>query len=166
MTSSICESGGERPEGTDTETADSSLNIEMELPNGYTLNVVAGRGRYFYQDGIDADFLPLRFIGRADISDYDHNSQEFRISSPTDGKFSWVAGVYLDKQEQEIDRLVAIDGTFGIPHIMPAIVGLDTFLAYSPAQVAGVNATTPVPGTPYTLQSLYDATGCAVGAPS
>ena len=166
MTSSICESGGERPEGTDTETADSSLNIEMELPNGYTLNVVAGRGRYTYQDGIDADFLPLRFIGRSDISDYDHNSQEFRISSPTDGKFSWVAGVYLDKQEQEIDRLVAIDGTFGIPHIMPAIVGLDTFLAYSPAQVAGVNATTPVPGTPYTLQSLYDATGCAAGAPS
>jgi outer membrane receptor protein involved in Fe transport len=49
---------------------------------------------------------------------------------------------------------------------MPAIVGLDTFLAYSPAQVAGVNATTPVPGTPFTLQSLYDATGCAVGAPT
>jgi len=164
MTSSICENGGERPEGTDTDTADSSINLDMELPNGYTLNVVAGRGRYSYQDGIDADFLPLRFIGRSDISDYDHNSQEFRISSPTDGKFSWVGGVYLDKQEQEIDRLVVVDGTFGIPQIMPAIIGLDTFLAFSPAQVAGVNATTPVPGTPYTLQSLYDATGCAVGA--
>ena len=166
MSSAICESGGERPEGTDTDTADTSIDIEMELPNGYTLTAVAGLGRYSYQDGIDADFLPLRFIGRSDISDYDHNSQELRIASPTEGKFSWIAGVYLDKQEQEIDRLVTVDGTFGIPHIMPAIVGLDTFLAYSPAQVAGVNATTPVPGTPFTLQSLYDATGCAVGAPT
>ena len=147
MSSAICESGGERPEGTDTETADSSLNIEMELPNGYTLNVVAGRGRYFYQDGIDADFLPLQFIGRSDISDYDHNSQEFRISSPTDGKFSWVAGVYLDKQEQEIDRLVAVDGTFGLPaSLMRSFCWLDpTFLAYSPAQLAG-DKLTPVPG--------------------
>ncbi|MDB9734670.1 TonB-dependent receptor [Porticoccaceae bacterium] len=166
MSSAICESGGERPEATDTETSDTSVNIEMELPNGYTLTAVAGRGSYFYQDGIDADFLPLRFIGRSDISDYSHNSQELRIASPSENKFSWVAGVYLDKQKQEIDRLVTIDGTFGIPHIMPAIVGLDTFLAYSPAQVAGVNATTPVPGTPFTLQSLYDATGCAVGAPT
>jgi outer membrane receptor protein involved in Fe transport len=164
MSSAICESGGERPEGTDTDTADTSIDIEMELPNCYTLTAVAGLGRYSYQDGIDADFLPLRFIGRSDISDYDHNSQELRIASPTEGKFSWIAGVYLDKQEQEIDRLVTVDGTFGIPQIMPAIVGLDTFLAYSPAQVAGVNATTPVPGTPFTLQSLYDATGCAVGA--
>ena len=159
MSSAICESGGERPEGTDTETADSSLNIEMELPNGYTLNVVAGRGRYFYQDGIDADFLPLQFIGRSDISNYDHNSQEFRISSPTDGKFSWVGGVYLDKQEQEIDRLVAVDGTFGLPaSLMSAFVGLPTFLAYSPAQLAGINNS--VMATPdFTLQGLYDATG-------
>ena len=47
----------------------------------------------------------------------------------------------------------------------PAL-GLPSFLAFSPAQVAGVNATTPVPGTPFTLQGLYDATGCAAGAPS
>ena len=106
---------------------------------------------YYNQDCFDADFLPLRFIGRSDISDYDHNSQELRIASPTEGKFSWIAGVYLDKQEQEIDRLVTVDGTFGIPQIMPAIVGLDTFLAYSPAQVAVVNATSPVPGSPFTL---------------
>ena len=39
-------------------------------------------------------------------------------------------------------------------------------MALSPAQVGGINATTPVPGTPFTLQSLYDATGCSVGAPT
>ena len=174
MSSAICAAGGERPEGTDTTTSDTSLSFEMELDNGYTLSAVAGRGGYEFQDGLDADWLPLEFIGRSDIQEYDHTSQEFRIASPTDGRFSWVGGVYLDQQEQEIDRAVVIDGTFGLPAIVMKTIlgggnpafGLDTFLALSPAQVGGINATTPVPGTPFTLQSLYDATGCAVGAPS
>ena len=174
MSSAICDAGGERPEGTDTATSDTSLSFEMELDNGYTLTAVAGRGRYEYQDGLDADWLPLEFIGRSDISEYDHTSQEFRLTSPTDGRFSWVGGVYLDQQVQEIDRTVVIDGTFGLPEMVmktilgggnPAL-GLDTILALNPAQVGGINATTPVPGTGLTLQGLYDATGCAVGAAS
>jgi outer membrane receptor protein involved in Fe transport len=174
MSSAYCVAGGERPEGTDTATADTSLSFEMELDNGYTLTAVAGRGRYEYQDGLDADWLPLEFIGRSDISEYDHTSQEFRLTSPTDGRFSWVGGVYLDQQDQEIDRTVVIDGTFGLPEMLmktilgggnPAL-GLDTILALNPAQVGGINATTPVPGTGLTLQGLYDATGCAVGAAS
>ena len=174
MSSAVCAAGGERPEGTDTTTSDTSLSFEMELDNGYTISAVAGRGGYKFQDGLDADWLPLEFIGRADIQEYDHTSQEFRIASPTDGRFSWVGGVYLDQQEQEIDRAVVIDGTFGLPAIVMKTIlgggnpafGLDTFLALSPAQVGGINATTPVPGTPFTLQSLYDATGCSVGAPT
>ena len=174
MSSAICDAGGERPEGTDTATSDTSLSFEMELDNGYTLTAIAGRGRYEYQDGLDADWLPLEFIGRSDISEYDHTSQEFRLTSPTDGRFSWVGGVYLDQQDQEIDRTVVIDGTFGLPEMVmktilgggnPAL-GLDTILALNPAQVGGINATTPVPGTGLTLQGLYDATGCAVGAAS
>ena len=103
MSSAVCDAGGERPEGTDTTTTDTSLKFEMELPSGHTLTAVAGLNEYQYQDGLDADWLPLSFIGRADISDYDHDSQELRITSPTDGRFSWVGGVYLDKQVQEID---------------------------------------------------------------
>ena len=175
MSSAVCAAGGERPEGTDTTTADTSLSFEMELDNGYTLSAVAGKGGYKYQDGLDADWLPLEFIGRADISEYDHKSQEFRIASPTDGRFSWVGGVYLDKQEQEIDRLVDVDGTFGLPAIVMKTIlgggnpafGLDTFLALSPAQVAGINATTYVP-TPFgslNLDELAAATGCAAPAP-
>ena len=150
MSSAVCAAGGERPEGTDTTTSDTSLSFEMELDNGYTLSAVAGRGGYEFQDGLDADWLPLEFIGRSDIQEYDHTSQELRIASPTDGRFSWVGGVYLDQQEQEIDRAVVIDGTFGLPAIVmktilgggnPAL-GLDTFLALSPAQVGGINATT------------------------
>ena len=175
MSSAVCAAGGERPEGTDTTTSDSSLSFEMELDNGYTLSAVAGKGDYQYQDGLEADWLPLEFIGVSNISEYDHTSQEFRIASPTDGRFSWVGGVYLDRSVQEIDRTAIVDGTFGLPAIIMKTIlgggnpafGLDTFLAFSPAQIAGVNATTFV-DTPFgslSLDQLAAATGCAAPAP-
>jgi len=172
--SAVCDAGGERPEGTDTTSSDTSLNFEMEMDNGYTLNATIGRGRYDYQDGLDADWLPLRFIGQSTFSEYDMNSQEIRLSSPTDGKFSWVGGVYLAKSTQEQWTLTSVDGTFGLPEMLMRTIlgggnpafGLPSFLAFNPTQVAGINATTPVPGTGLTLQGLYDATGCAAGAPS
>ncbi len=149
-TSSYCDAGMERPEGTDSTSSDTSLNFEMELNNGYTLNATVGRGRYNYQDGLDADWLPLRFIGQSTFADYDHNSQEFRISSPTDGRFSWVGGVYLSKSVQEQWTLTSVDGTFGLPaSTMIAIIGAPTFLSYSPAEVAEVNQAYGLTGTPY-----------------
>ena len=157
MSSAVCAAGGERPEGTDTTTSDSSLSFEMELDNGYTLTAVAGKGDYQYQDGLEADWLPLEFIGVSNISEYDHTSQEFRITSPADERFSWVGGVYLDQSVQEIDRAAIVDGTFGLPAmVMKTILGggnpdfgLDTFLAYSPAEIAQVNALYGLTGTPY-----------------
>ena len=135
----VCANGGEMPEGTMTTTDDTSLNIDIDMANGYTFTSVTGLNKYEYEDGIDADFLPLRFIGRSDISSYEHTSQEFRIASPSENKFSYVAGYYYDEQEQIIDRLVAVDGTFGIPSTMPYILGvpgLDTFLFFPPATAA------------------------------
>ena len=61
----------ERDEGTDTQNEEWSLNIEHEFGNGLTLNYVYGDSYYKFEDGIDADFLPVRFIGRADDSEFD-----------------------------------------------------------------------------------------------
>jgi outer membrane receptor protein involved in Fe transport len=157
--SAECAAGLDKPKGTLTSNANTSLSFEMVLDNGYTLNANAGRTRYDYQDGLDADWLPLRFIGQATFGGFDANSQEFRISSPTDGKFSWVGGVYLNKSTQTQDQLTSFDGTFGVPGIVSAILGVDSLLSYNPTQVAGLNATLLAPGTPYTLDQLYAATG-------
>ena len=135
----------EKPEGTDTNTEDTALKIDIELSNGYTLTSVTGRNAYEYEDGIDADYLPVSFIGRSDISDYDQTSQEFRIASPTDQDFSFVAGAYWANSEQDIDRIVGIDGTLGqSAGLMKFITGqgnpangTSSFLAFSKAQIAG-----------------------------
>jgi outer membrane receptor protein involved in Fe transport len=145
--SSTCADGTEKPEGTDTSTADTSLNVEIDLGNGFTFTSVTGINSYEYEDGIDADFLPLHFAGRSDISEYDQKSQEFRIASPTDQKFSFVTGAYITSSEQEIDRLIAIDGTLGLPALnMMAITGLgnpaegtSSGLAFSRTDLAGAS---------------------------
>ena len=137
--SAVCDAGGEKPEGTFTETEDTSLNIDIELANGYTFTSVTGQAKYNYEDGIDADGMGIEFVGRSDISDYEQNSQEFRIASPTDGKFSFIAGAYWEEQTQKIDRVVAANGSLGFPAALTAIAGAPTILAFSPTQVAGIN---------------------------
>jgi outer membrane receptor protein involved in Fe transport len=119
----------EKPEGTDTQTAATSLSVEWELGNGYTVTSVTGMTGYEYEDGIDADFLPVSFIGRSDISEYDQFSQEIRIASPTDTSFSWIAGGQMQSAEQQIDRTVIFDGTVGAPGLLAALTGCRTFLA-------------------------------------
>ena len=129
MSSSVCANGGERPEGTDTSTEDTALVIEMETDSGFTFTSVTGRNTYDYQDGMDADWMPVQFIGRSDISSYEQTSQEFRIASPTDQRFSWVGGVYWSEAEQEIDRVVQVDGTLGNRDATQFITGYGAELA-------------------------------------
>ena len=104
---------GLNPEGTNTQTSDTSVNISVDFGDGYTFKSVTGRAEYEYVDGIDADFAPIVLVSRDDWSTYDQTSQEFQISSPVDQDFSWIAGAYWDSQEQDIERLIDLDGTIG-----------------------------------------------------
>lgn len=144
---SNCSEENEKPEGTNTSTDDTSLNIDIDLDGGYTFTSVTGLSGYGYEDGIDADFMPLHFAGRSDISSYEQKSQEFRISSPKDNKFSFVTGAYYTTSEQEIDRLVAIDGTIGDPAAVLEITqAAPTGLAFTPEQAASIGLTPGVDG--------------------
>ena len=129
----------EKPEGTDTETTDFSLNVDVDFGDGYTFTSVTGRSEYEYEDGIDADFLPIQFVGRSDISEYEQTSQEFRISSDPSKKFSFIGGVYWEEQTQEIDRTVIFDGTLGLaPPVVTSLVGAPSLLALPPGAIPGV----------------------------
>ena len=138
--------GPERVSGTDTENQEFSLNIEHEFANGMTLSLVTGFSEYEYKDGIEADFLPVDFIGRSDDSEFEQFSQEIRLASDLDGRFSWVIGANYIDSSQDISRAVAVDGTFGQPAGTALLTGgLPTILAYSPAQLAGVAAAFGLP---------------------
>jgi iron complex outermembrane receptor protein len=137
--------GPERLASTDTENHEFSLNIEHEFGNGLTLTSVTGYSKYEYVDGMDADFLPIEFIGRSDDSEFDQFSQEIRLASDLDSRFSWIVGGNYIESTQEIDRMVVSDGTFGVPGVVQAITGVPTIWAYSPLQLAGIEGAFGLP---------------------
>ena len=80
-----------------------------------TLSMITGFSEYEFEDGIEADFLPVDFIGRSDDQEFDQFFQEVRLASSQDGPFSWVVGANFLESTQEIERGVMSDGTFGAP---------------------------------------------------
>ena len=139
---------GEKPEGTDTDNNSTSLNIDVDFGDGYTFTSVTGYEEYEYEDGLDADFLPIQFIGRSDISEYDQTSQEFRIASDPGNKFSFITGAYWEEQTQAIDRLVTFDGQLGLPGpVMAAVTGAPTFLIVPPSVTGAL-------GLPFNLNGV------------
>ena len=150
-------SGEERKEGTDTQNEELSVNFEYQLDNGMTFTSVTGLSHYEYEDGIDADFLPVEFIGRSDDSKYDQFQQEIRLASDPAKRFSWVVGANYIDSSQEIDRLVNVRGSLGQPGIMGLITGINC----GPGQVAAAAAvgqpcnTTDALGRPFAATPTF-----------
>ena len=112
----------ERDEGTITDNEEFSINVQHEFDSGVTMNYVFGDSYYGYEDGIDADFLPVEFIGRSDDSTYNQESHELRFAGSFGDDFDWIAGANYVNSTQKIARSVVVDGTLGQPGIMSAIL--------------------------------------------
>ena len=139
----------ERLEGTQTENEEWSLNINHEFDNGMSVTWTSGYSEYNFEDGLDADWGPLRFIGRSDDQEFDQQSHELRLAGGED-KLFWTVGFNYLESTQYINRLTVLDGTFGAPGTVAGIFGLPSALAYSPAQLnnllgPGVGINTPIP---------------------
>ena len=74
--------------------------MNWEVGNG-TLTSVTGWAGYEYFDDVDVDWLPLQFIDRSDIHDFEQISQEFAgpqtsgivfttRSAPTTMRTNWI----------------------------------------------------------------------------
>lgn len=69
-------------------------SLNFESTTGYTTYDVAG--------AVDGDFSPFPVVTNIPGEDYKQISQEIRLLSPTDGKLSWVAGLYYEDNEYEM----------------------------------------------------------------
>jgi len=143
----------ERDEGTQTDNEEFSINVQHEFDNGVTMNYVFGDSYYGYEDGIDADFLPVEFIGRADDSTYNQESHELRFAGSFNDNFDWIAGANYVDSTQKIARSVVVDGTLGQPGIMAAILSS----SYSANQTAA--------GLLYQVDPTYVNLDMSSGAP-
>ena len=146
---------GNNPQGTVTNTQDTSLNISLDMENDMNLSVVIGHSAYDYVDGLDADYGPLVLVSRDDWSEYDKDSVELRLSSDQSQSVRWTVGAYWDSQMQDIDREVHIDGNLGgvgTTLFQLGVLPTPSIMALSPAQAAGAGLVNVLP-FPVTLSN-------------
>lgn len=166
----------ERDAGTNTKNEELSISIEHEFDNGITMNYIYGDSFYGYKDGIDADFLPVRFIGRNDDSTFNQESHELRFNGSIGDNVDWIGGFNFVDSEQKIDRSVVIDGTLGYPGAVNAVMSgaltpsLGCLLtSIDPTFTGGdlaVGNCGVVPGTPsFLAMNPLDIMGAATGVP-
>lgn len=71
--------------------------------NGFTLTSITGFVDYNTDEILDVDYVGLEILDRTNqTEDYTQWSQEFRIASPGDDKFNYVAGVFFQSGEVDV----------------------------------------------------------------
>ncbi len=155
--------------GTDTNTADTAINISYEMDNGMSLKATIGSAKFDFVDGIDADFGPLQLVSRDDWQNYEQQSVEIRLDSAPDSDISWTVGAYWDSQDQEIDRLIDIDasvgGVAGILNDM-GVVPWRTLFTIPPSSLSAFGVVNPFPFTIGTSTGLsWPGTAATGGVP-
>jgi len=112
---------GQKPENSDDEIENLSLNLTWEIGGG-TLTSVTGFSTYEYFDDVDVDWLPLQFLDRSDIHDFEQFSQEIRWSADVGDRFSYTLGGYIDQNEFDMQGQVVLDTNFD--GLFPAFLAL------------------------------------------
>jgi len=116
-------------EGTELESWGAVLSLDWSFED-FTLTSVTAYSAYESTTGLDGDFGPLDFISAGSKQDFDQVSQEFRLSTTSDGPIDWTIGAYFEQQTLEFDGTVGIDSSFGQPGIVSAVSGYSNLFSY------------------------------------
>ena len=112
---------GLKPDSSEDELENLSLTMTWEVGNG-TLTSVTGFAAYEYFDDVDVDWLPLQFIDRSDIHDFEQFSQEIRWTADIGDRLTYTLGGYIDQNELDAQGQVMIDTNFD--GLFPAFLAL------------------------------------------
>ncbi len=99
-------------------TQEGLIQVDHTLQNDSTLTAILGHSAYDYDRFLDADFNPLPVLRFDDTEDFEQTSFELRLTSNTDGRVEYIAGLYYQDNEMVVDGLtqfnvVAIDALLG-----------------------------------------------------
>jgi len=122
------------------------VDVSYAFDNGYTLRSITG-----YRDTEanylnDTDYQPEDVISVDYTDAFEQLSQEFQIISPDDGRFSYIAGLYLYSQDATTvrDAILGADlhEAFVAPFVAPTAGPLVLGHAgpYTPAEIAIISA--------------------------
>lgn len=102
------------PGAPDYDNADSfnaALTTNYRFPSGHVLTAITGYSSFSYDKVIDSDFTAGPLLRSSFIEDFKQVSQEIRLTSPAEGRFTYVAGAYYHHNEIDLTQGTVI--TFG-----------------------------------------------------
>lgn len=83
-----------------------SVRVDWDLSDNITLTSTTGYLDYDKKDWLDPDASTLAIFTDLRLETFEQTSQEIRLQSSTDRKFSWMAGIYW--QEDDLDSTLNV----------------------------------------------------------
>jgi iron complex outermembrane receptor protein len=95
------------PSLTERDMYTVSGEISYDFGGGYRLVSLSAYSWFDYLNRDDVDYTSSNVLNTSAAVQQDQISQEFRIESPSDGQLSWVAGLYLYREETTTQNAAA-----------------------------------------------------------
>ena len=137
----------------DTQTASLTINYALDE---WTLTSVTSSLQYDYHEICDCDFTSANLFFVESTEDYEQFSQELRFTSPTDGQFEWIGGVYYQTTELDFTDRFFTQPTSSIGNLLDSVLPALFGTAY-PASTGQQTNGVAVPRTFTQDSDLYSA---------
>jgi iron complex outermembrane recepter protein len=102
------------------ETSDASIEVNWSAASGYEFKSITAYAEYDFKSFNDVDRSNVDSLATGIDEGQQQFSQEFQISSPLDGVFSWIAGLYYFDQDLYANAIA----DFGTEFFVPAFAGM------------------------------------------
>lgn len=104
----------------DSENWGTALTADIFLDGDYTLTSITAFRHNEFDTLADDDYTPQDLVNVNFNEDSDQFSQEFRIASPIEEKYDWVAGIYYFDNDLSSVRSISLEETL-IAGLSPAL---------------------------------------------
>lgn len=113
----------------ENEVNNITFNVDW-LVGDYTVSAITGLLDYEAYQQCDCDFINAVLIDTAGLEEFEQTSQEFRITSPGGETVDWIAGVFYQDYEVELNDLTIVPSDSLLGLVNGALPGTGARRAY------------------------------------
>jgi iron complex outermembrane receptor protein len=103
----------------DGDAQELALTLKQDFAAGGSLEIVGAFSGLDFKRQVDADFSPLDLVGFEDTEDYEQTSLSVRFLSADKGRVRYVAGLYYQQVDLQLNGLTSFNPTAATPVLAP-----------------------------------------------
>lgn len=125
-----------------------SVSVKADLAIGdHELSIIGAHSESDFLQLVTTATVPLNFFGNSLLEEYKQDSLEIRWSSPVDGDFSFITGLYISDSELFNIIRSKVGGDFLAAAISPGLAAFDTVTAPQQATLETLNVSPYISAT-------------------